>query len=264
MKRSESGFTLLEFSIVIVIIGFIIAGILMAQTMIRSAHLQNVLAEYDTYVKAVNEFRDKFVGLPGDITNAESMWGSDTTCPTTAASTTPHVATCNGDGNGAIGASDTSATLSNSYEWHRAWQQMYAANFIQGRFTGTVSSGGAQEVVPGRNGPGSSVSGAGWSLLYYLQTANNANLWGDQYGHIMTLGGLRSGSYTTTPVLSAGEALALDLKVDDGRPGTGYVRAWRTALQPNCSTSDTTQTAQAYNQTNTATQACSLIFLLGF
>lgn len=264
MRRKDGGFTLLEFSIVIVVVGFVIAGILMARTMIRSAQLQNALAEYDTYVKAINEFRDKFVMLPGDMNNAESMWGSDTTCPTTPVSLVAHIATCNGDGNGTIGSSDTAATLSNTREWHRAWQQMYDGGFISGKFTGTVSAGGVAEVVPGQNGAGSHISGAGWSLLFYLQTADNANQWGDKYGHIMTLGGFSAASFTTNPIIAPGEALAIDLKVDDGKPGTGIVRTWRTGLLPNCTINDISQAGATYNQLNNSQQSCSLIFLLGF
>lgn len=260
----QGGYTILEFAIVAAIIGFLIAGIFTARTMIRASQLQNVLAEYDSYVKALNEFRDKFVALPGDMTNAESMWGSDAGCPATPASTTPHIPTCNGDGNGSIGNSTTAAVLSISTEWWRAWQHMYNAGFLHSKVTGTVTSGGAQEAIPGQNVPASAIDGAGWSLLYYLQLATNVNLWGDQYGHIMTLGSFRSTSYTTGPIISAGEALALDIKVDDGRPGTGTLRAWRTALLANCTTNDVSQTGQTYNAINTDAQACALIFLLGF
>jgi len=264
MNRSQDGFTLLEFAVVVTIIGFVIAGILTARTMVRASELQNLLAEYDSYVKAVGEFNDKFLSLPGDMTNAETMWGSDTTCPNTAVSTTPHIPTCNGDGNGSIGTSDTSAALTNTREWWRAWQHLYNGGFIHTKVTGTVTAGGVQEAILSRNVPPSTIIGAGWTILYYLQLATNANLWGDQYGHIMTLGAFRSTSYTTGASISANEALAIDIKIDDGKPGTGMLRTWRTALLPNCTTNDTSQSAHTYNATNSDAQACSLIFLPGF
>ena len=64
------------------------------------------------------------------------------------------------------------------------------------------------------------------------------------------------------PILTSAEAQNIDNKFDDGMPGTGKIRAWRTSILPNCTTNDTSQTAQAYSA-NSGYQ-CSLVFLLGF
>ena len=155
-----------------------------------------------------------------------------------------------------------------SYEWFRAWQQLADAGFIQGSFTGAPGSGGTNEAVIGTNVPASAVLGAGWTLLYFLFPSNGSAedsslLWRDNYGHILTLGGFSSNSYTHAPVLKPEDAYALDLKIDDGMPGTGKVRAWRTGTLTSCTTGDTSQSAQTYSSNNTI-QACSLVFLLGF
>ena len=65
-------------------------------------------------------------------------------------------------------------------------------------------------------------------------------------------------------VLTPSEALGMDTKIDDGKPGRGAVRAWRTGGYANCTTTDTTQDAQAYNVSFTNFPACALIFLPGF
>jgi len=267
--NASRGFTLLEMAVVMVIVGLIIGGIFAAQSMIRSSHLQNMLGEYDAHVKAIKEFQDKYLSLPGDMSGnigarPEDMWGADTSCPATASTATPHIATCNGDGNGSIGTSDFSGNLSDSREWFRAWQHLSNAGFMPTPFSGTPGSGGATEARIGINVPASNVSGAGWTVYFYSLTTTNAFLWGDQYGHVLSLGGFAASDRTLAPVLSPSEALAVDQKIDDGYPGMGIVRAYRTAYLPACTTNDTSQSAQAYNNNGSNSRACSLMFLTRF
>lgn len=270
MKNVRSGFTLLELSIVMTIIGLVVGAIFAAQAMIRAAHLQTMLGEYDAYVKATKEFQDKFLSLPGDMSGnigatPEIMWGTDAGgCPGTPTSTVPKVATCNGDGNGTIGSSTTAAVLSNSNEWFRAWQHLSNAGFVGTKFTGTRGSGSASEARIGVNIPGSSVAGAGWTLLYYNQIADSTFLWGDQYGHVMAFGEFLANNMTLSPTLTAVEALAVDQKIDDGKPGMGIVRAYRTAFLPLCTISDTSQLLQDYANTGSNAKVCSLMFLTRF
>lgn len=269
MNRAENGFTLMEMSIVVIIIGFLLGGIVSAQSLVRSTQLQAMLGEYDSYQKAFGEFQYKFLALPGDMKGSpgftpEDMWGSDPGgCPA-ASNTLRKIATCNGDSNGTIGDSDTSANLTNTQEWFRAWQQLSNAKFIGTKFTGVAGAGGPQEAVIGQNVPASGITGAGWTLVYYQQLADSLYLWGDQYGHVLTFGAFTAGSFTSTPVLSVSDALAIDLKIDDGLPGKGKVRAWRTSMLPNCTANDTTQAAQHYVPTSSGAQVCSLLFITGF
>lgn len=259
---AQRGFTLIELAIVLVIIGLIAAGVLSAQTMIRTAQLRGAISEYDAHLKAIKEFQDKYLALPGDMNNAEAQWGSDTTCPGTAYNNVPKKQTCNGDGSGTIGSSDQWGGISHPEEWFRAWQQLADAGFTPGLYTGVHGSGSLNEAVPGQNVPSSKLEGAGWTLVYMLMIADGV-LYGDQYGHILMLGGKSGLSYARGPVLVPDEALSIDSKIDDGKPGTGKVRTWRTAVMPNCTTNDTSQDAQTYNNAADA-RNCSLIFLLGY
>ena len=94
VKRQSSliGFTLLELSIVMVIIGLIIGGITVGQDMIRSAELNSVVSNFQKYQTAVNAFKLKYSALPGDMDNASSYWP---TCDATPAN-------CDGDNDGLI------------------------------------------------------------------------------------------------------------------------------------------------------------------
>ena len=67
----QTGFTLLELSVVLIIIALVAGGIVVGQSLIRSATLRSVMGEYDHYLKAVQEFQDKYLALPGDMPNAE-------------------------------------------------------------------------------------------------------------------------------------------------------------------------------------------------
>ena len=61
------GFTLVELSIVLVIIGLIIGGVLVGRDLITAATVRAQIAQIEKYQTAVNTFRGKYGYLPGDI-----------------------------------------------------------------------------------------------------------------------------------------------------------------------------------------------------
>ena len=67
-QSTSSGFTLLEMSVVLAIIGLITGGILVGADLIRSAGERGQIAQIQKYQSAVNTFKTKYNGqLPGDI-----------------------------------------------------------------------------------------------------------------------------------------------------------------------------------------------------
>ncbi len=106
----RAGFSLIELSIVLVILGLLTGGILTGQNLIRAAELRSVTTEFQTYQTAVMTFRDKYFALPGDMRNATDFWGSaggggqGAACSSANATTG---STCNGDGNGQINGSSS-------------------------------------------------------------------------------------------------------------------------------------------------------------
>ena len=65
----KKGFTLVELSIVLVIIGLLIGGILAAQSMIKTAKITGIIKDLGQYDAAFSLFRSKYNGtLPGDTT----------------------------------------------------------------------------------------------------------------------------------------------------------------------------------------------------
>lgn len=69
-RTSERGFTLIELSIVLVIIGLLIGGVLQGQEMINNTRLKTTVAQTDAITAAIQTFEDKYRMLPGDTTNA--------------------------------------------------------------------------------------------------------------------------------------------------------------------------------------------------
>jgi len=68
--KPQQGFTLIELSIVLVIIGLIVGGILVGQDLIKGAEIRATVAQVEKYNSAVNTFRTKFNAMPGDIPQA--------------------------------------------------------------------------------------------------------------------------------------------------------------------------------------------------
>ena len=188
MKSRQSGFTLVEIAIVLIIVGLLLGGLLKGQELINSARVRN-LADTTTGIQAAYfGFIDRYRRVPGD-------WNA------TDASTAIGVAVnTGGNDNGRL---DNPA--GNYTENNGLWEQLSKSGFIQGTYAGgTAAPTAAGEVSP-------------------LNAFNN----------VIAIG--RTSDYRgTNPVrlnVMVGRGVPvdlmyeLDLKLDDGAPDTGVVRA---------------------------------------
>lgn len=99
LYQAREGFTLLELSIVLVVVGLVIGGITVGQSLIRSAELNSVIRDVNKYRVAINSFKLKYNSLPGDMDNADSYWPP----PLCVAHYVVMPEQCNGNGNGIMG-----------------------------------------------------------------------------------------------------------------------------------------------------------------
>ncbi|MGH8650283.1 MAG: prepilin-type N-terminal cleavage/methylation domain-containing protein, partial [Burkholderiales bacterium] len=68
--RKQTGFTLIEIAIVLVIIGLLLGGVLKGQELITSARVRNLISQQDGVKAAYFGFLDRFRSLPGDYSLA--------------------------------------------------------------------------------------------------------------------------------------------------------------------------------------------------
>ena len=66
MKRNQSGFTLIEIAIVLVIIGLLLGGVLKGQELINSAKVKNLAGDFRNIPVMIYGYQDKYRALPGD------------------------------------------------------------------------------------------------------------------------------------------------------------------------------------------------------
>jgi prepilin-type N-terminal cleavage/methylation domain-containing protein len=70
MKTQQSGFTLIEIAIVLVIIGLLLGGVLKGQELITGARVRNLVQQQDGMKAAYFGFLDRYRALPGDYKTA--------------------------------------------------------------------------------------------------------------------------------------------------------------------------------------------------
>lgn len=112
--RKQSGFTLIEIAIVLVIIGLLLGGVLKGQELITSARVRNLISQQDGIKAAYFGFLDRFRALPGDYNQA---------------TTNITGATANGNNNGQILAAG------GVDEHILVWEHLSKAGFINGSYT---------------------------------------------------------------------------------------------------------------------------------
>jgi prepilin-type N-terminal cleavage/methylation domain-containing protein len=65
LKKRQSGFTLVEIAIVLVIIGLLLGGVLKGQELITQAKITNITNDINGYISAIYAYQDRYKVLPG-------------------------------------------------------------------------------------------------------------------------------------------------------------------------------------------------------
>jgi prepilin-type N-terminal cleavage/methylation domain-containing protein len=240
MQQGRSGFTLIELSIVLVVIGLLAGSVLVGLDLIRAAEVRATITQIEKFNTAVNTFYSKYGYLPGDINaQAAAQFGF-----------TPRGSWLGqGDGNGlvegydgvAIGGCGICKVMG---ETTMFWVDLTIANglninLIEGGFNkaqvGATFSAGAtlNTVFPqakldqgncfyvwsGGSGENNNYMSSG---VEYFQS-NGTNYHG--LSAISALPTVASGFLKSTTGLTVQQAYNIDKKMDDGLPQSGRVTA---------------------------------------
>src|ERR1017187_1843861 len=210
----KAGFTLVEMSIVLVIIGLVIGGVLVGQDLISAASVLAQISQIEKYQTAVNTFKLKFNALPGDIADPNASAFGFAAGGQYAGE---------GDGDWFIhGKNDSSGGQD-------IWVDLSQAQLIDDNFSSATPT-----AVPATG------SILPTQVRLYLPTAkigrgNNIGIIGGQSDSIgvginyFTLAAVTTnfwfGRPDSIPSLTVQEAYNIDKKMDDGLPQSGAVTA---------------------------------------
>jgi prepilin-type N-terminal cleavage/methylation domain-containing protein len=186
MRSQQSGFTLVEIAIVLVIIGLLLGGILKGQELINSAKVKNLANDFRVIPTYIYAYQDKFKALPGDDPSGQTHLPGGT-------------AADNGNGNGVIDGQWNSVTATD--ESYMFWRHVRLANLASGPTLLTDPDYVPKNAVAGVLG----VSSTQAAQIY--------------------IAGM-SGTYQVCSKGILGKfAKQLDIQMDDGNTATGSMRA---------------------------------------
>ncbi|MBF0175036.1 MAG: type II secretion system protein [Magnetococcales bacterium] len=69
-KTPQSGFSLIEIAIVLVIIGLLLGGVMKGQTMVQNSKIKRIATDTQAVQSSMNAYTDTYWQLPGDDINA--------------------------------------------------------------------------------------------------------------------------------------------------------------------------------------------------
>lgn len=260
MPRVRSqGFSLLELSIVIVVIALIAGGIIAGTDMLRQSEVRSVISDLTQYASAVRSFNNRYESIPGDMRNATDYWGEVPSggCPNTVGSGKQ---TCNGNGNGLINMGEPDAS---SGEHFRFWQHLSNATLVQGSYTGVTATIGVTQPDIGVNIPASQLEGVGfYGFSHDIPTTNNTYWWYGRYDLTIGFGALCGAGATTCPAFTTAEAYLIDSKLDDGLPGLGFIRIWKGSAGCVAGLSATTDQKTAVYDLGRTERLCGMAYTI--
>lgn len=227
----QSGFTLVELAIVLVIIGLIVGGVLAGSDLIKAATLQKAVKQVGDINTGANTFRTKYNDLPGDLKNPQLVFAT----VTGSVSTTPGL----GDGNGFIDATAIPATptitttLGVSGEVGVFFYELAQAGYIKEAITatggtGNVAMAGSVGMTQAQFKTSFQPTALGKDSYFVVSSGTATTTANDGRNYIVVAGaitaaGAAAGVATFTPGMAPVEAASFDTKLDDGVATTGAV-----------------------------------------
>lgn len=195
----------------------IVAGISAGSSLVAQAQLRSITSDLKQYDAAINGFILQFDALPGDMSNATDYWPSCGSAGLTDAQ-------CNGNNNGLIADPPAATSYADGHEASRSWVHLSNAGLVDGTFSGNYEN--ATDIL-GNQIPASAYPNVGYAFGSARQAVTSG--WDSTNGTDITKNYLIIGSpfddgssdRVGGREFTSSQALYLDNKVDDGKPGQG-------------------------------------------
>jgi prepilin-type N-terminal cleavage/methylation domain-containing protein len=218
-QHATKGFTLIELSIVLVIIGLVLGGIMVGRELIRAAELRSVISQIEKYKTAITTFKLKYNALPGDIQATEAAAFGFATRTGAAG---------HGDGNGLVQSCTTGVIFDNfaGCENLLFWRDLADARLISGDFSTASDALGANltQAQTSLYFPEAKLGRGNRLIALYFNSATVMY----PHGNILAISPVNStnatGDFTLSPErITVYENFIIDSKIDDGYGYTGKV-----------------------------------------
>jgi prepilin-type N-terminal cleavage/methylation domain-containing protein len=235
----QSGFTLVEMAVVLVVIGLIASAVVAGKEIVEASRNAAIIREIGDQTLLFSSFSDRFRALPGDFNKASIVFQDQIAAAVENArplnaDITPEDFNGNGDNKitWAIPAGKRTG------EGALAWLHLQLGGFLEGRSLLGVTNNGT--AVLRSNVPASKKGSFGYYVNFddSIQDYDGKNTIQNHLGLGMQQDSGINNGVSLNPIRTE----SIDKKMDDGLPGTGGVQS----LGNNCRQSG----INSYNRTN--------------
>lgn len=223
-EQNHEGFTLVEISIVMIIIGLLIGGTFGGMKLIENMQVNKTVQDLKAIESAALTFKDTYGRLPGDMPNTAARLPNCTVAPCATG----------GNGNRRISpehsvANQWTAALSPTWERFTFWSHLQAADML------AVGTKNTTDMNFGEGQPDASIGG-GYRITEFTGPGG-CGAWNHINGIILVTAepSLDLGSSTNTNTISCASISAVDRKVDDGLPRQGRLLGHNCEAAAPCS-----------------------------
>jgi type II secretory pathway pseudopilin PulG len=148
---AQAGFTLVEATIVLVVIGLLLGTVLWGQELLVNGRSKMVIIQLNELSAAVEVYRDRYQAIPGDDAMAQGRW--NWTAVPAAAPSSP--------GNGIVDGAYNQATAVPEPESRLFWWHLRQAGFLAGPTDPANASQSAQQPTNALGGMTGATMGTG-------------------------------------------------------------------------------------------------------
>ena len=247
----KNGFTLVELSIVLVIIGLLIGGILVGQSLIDSAKLNALVRQTQQYDSAIMAFKDKYKVLPGESGIVIPVRTSGTSTPA--------------EKDGLITDDDqnentTYFSATNAEEYMMVWKDLATLMNVKIKNCPNLATTTPVALTPQISGANCNMPESEYgdnknivivAASYTTKVFTSDYKLGNAY-FFVDCSSQTTSTWSCMGAFTQPEAMAYDAKIDDGKAESGFLTS-RIRLNPSSVMRSLVTAPAAYDLTSKAT-----------